>query len=142
MANLIVTIIAIALMSFTAVMSVHYGGDMVQRSREKALANTIVQQANAIQTAVRMYKDIDYTKAIKDITMPELTGRGYLTFIPEIKGAVWTLDGLGNASLQNSAKLSIVDSNNKDNLCFYVLKASSKWTCSTATGVLFKITKY
>lgn len=56
MANLIITIISIALVAVAALMSAYYGGQAYQNAQAKAKANEIINSANQIASAVQVWK--------------------------------------------------------------------------------------
>jgi hypothetical protein len=142
MANLIITIIAIALIASIATIGAYYGGSVIGQSRERAYASTILHQVIAIQSGVSMYLDSNPGTDVDDIAMTDLVNEGYIVSAPSVQGAIWTLDGLGNASLQEAGDLSIEDDNDDSNICDELLNASASWTCSNAQGILYHLSTF
>lgn len=55
MANLIITVISIALVTIAALMGAYYGGNAFLDGQMKANANTVIQQANQIKGAYALF---------------------------------------------------------------------------------------
>lgn len=56
MANLIITIISIALVAVAALMGAYYGGQAYQNAQAKAKANEIINSANQIAGAIQVWR--------------------------------------------------------------------------------------
>jgi len=97
MANLIITIIAIALVAVAALMGAYYGGTAFNQGQEKAKAASLMNQAAQIQAAVQMAR-VDYPGVALDqsdldgsVVTTVDGGEVYLSTIPAVDGDAWTI---------------------------------------------------
>lgn len=93
MFNLIITIIAIALVVVLTATSIYYGGDAFNKGSEDALAATFVNQAQQVQAAATLYKAQNGSDAT---AMTQLEGE-FLATVPQVKvgetQVPWSIDG-------------------------------------------------
>ena len=92
MFNLIISIIAIALVVALAGASLYYGGDAFSKGSEEAKAATYVNQAQQIQAAATLYRA---SEGSKPQDMDALTSNGYLASEPKVAlgtDGTWALD--------------------------------------------------
>lgn len=82
MANLIITIISIALVAVAAIMGVYYGGTAFNNSSPKAYAATIISQVHQIEAAYRMAQ-LD-NRPLPTFTIDEYVPWGYLNALPQM----------------------------------------------------------
>lgn len=85
MFSLIISIIAIALVSALALASIYYGGDAFNKGTTDADASTIMNQGQQIQAAIAM-QNIDKDTSIT--TMSDLAPE-YLMALPTFGGEAW-----------------------------------------------------
>ncbi len=83
MANLIVTVIAIALVAVASLMGAYYGGSAFLQGSAKASAATLINQGSQISAAATLYRSGNDGAAYQDdVTMATaLVGNDYLTAI-------------------------------------------------------------
>ena len=86
MSNLIVTIIAIALVAVAALMAAYYGAESWNRGTEQAKATTLINQKVQIKGAAEVYKAKGHGKALN---INELKTANLLNDIPEFENASW-----------------------------------------------------
>ena len=80
MFSLIVSIISIALVAVLAAASIYYGGDAFTKGSAKALASTVVTQAQQISSAHTLYKNDEGGSAALNVSAL-VTGK-YLASVP------------------------------------------------------------
>lgn len=80
MFSLIVSIISIALVAVLAAASIYYGGDAFVKGSAKALASTVVTQAQQISSAHTLYKNDEGGSEAPSIQA--LVVGGYLASVP------------------------------------------------------------
>ena len=80
MFSLIVSIISIALVAVLAAASIYYGGDAFTKGSAKALASTVVTQAQQISSAHTLYKNDEGGSAAANVDAL-VTGK-YLASVP------------------------------------------------------------
>jgi len=82
MFSLIITIISIALVAALAVATIYYGGSAFTQGSSKALASTLVSQAQQVAAAEVLYAN-DHAGAFDTSAgLTNLTAGGYLTAVP------------------------------------------------------------
>jgi len=100
MANLIITIISIALVAILAIMGIFYGGSAFQAGQAKSIANRLIQEANQISGAILLYRTNtgqDFVSQLTDgseASMTTLLVPNYLSSFPSLPD-----DGLVTYSL-------------------------------------------
>ena len=87
MANIIITIIAIALVAVATLMSVYYGGAAHKAIKIRAQAATIKNQISAMAAAKKM-SVIDGNSVS---SLADLVNDGYLTDVPSYEGYSWSI---------------------------------------------------
>ncbi len=86
MFSLIVSIISIALVAVLAAASIYYGGDAFTKGSAKALASTVVTQAQQISSAHTLYKNDEGGKTAANVAAL-VTGK-YLASVPAAPATV------------------------------------------------------
>jgi len=133
MANLIITIIAIALVAVAALMGAYYGGTAFNQGQEKAKASSIMNQAAQIQAGVQIAKiDSTITFATGSDQMSVLTTNDALSSVPALDGEAWTLttDGTDFTATLTSGSITA-------DVCTELEKqvgTGGAWTCVSAEG--------
>ncbi len=85
MANLIITIISIALVAVAALMGAYYGGTAFLEGQAKAKANQIIAAAQQIDGAVNLWRANNAGAAnLPDAAFNFLVSQGYLSSIPQL----------------------------------------------------------
>ena len=125
MANLIITVISIALVAVAALMGAYYGGTAFMDGQTKANANTIVTQADQIAAAWTLaatneggsYDTITISGVTAASTPLRLVTATYLTAEPKppsnVSSAAWTMVNLGATGTStglNGLRLSLLTS--------------------------------
>jgi len=82
MFSLIVSIISIALVAVLAAASIYYGGDAFTKGSAKALASTVVTQAQQISSANTLFKNDNGGLPADDVA--ELVSEDYLASTPVV----------------------------------------------------------
>lgn len=113
MANLIITIISIALVAVAALMGAYYAGEAFYSGQAKAKANSIVNAANQIEGAIRIWASTNLKNNTDYPDWNSVTGAssqlitGYLTQMPvpleNKKFELLMVNGSGNMSPLTSA---------------------------------------
>ena len=96
MFSLIVSIISIALVAVLAAASIYYGGDAFTKGSAKALASTVVTQAQQISSANTLFKNDNGGVSATNVTAL-VTGK-YLASEPAIPSKVGTVNLAINAT--------------------------------------------
>lgn len=137
MANLIITIISIALVAVAALMGAYYGGSAFIQGQAKANANTTIAQGEQIAGAWATYA-ADRGGAWDMSNLSMLSTNSYLTSIPtppasvanasgDLSTAQWRLVNLssvpGASSNFNAVYYQLADTNAGVNVCNYVAQA-------------------
>lgn len=98
MANLIVTVIAIALVAVAALMGAYYGGSAFLRGTVRANAATMVNQGSQVAAGYVLYSNDNAGVPPASVTamVTGIGGRTYLTEAPQIPANVLTSSSLWN----------------------------------------------
>lgn len=92
MANLMVTIIALALIAIAVVAVTYYGSTSWTKGSNQAKATTLINQKEQIKTAAALYKSTTGNgDALTELSV--LTDGNLMTDIPEFENAVWDIAG-------------------------------------------------
>jgi type II secretory pathway pseudopilin PulG len=135
MANLIITIIAIALVAIAALMGAYYGGTAFNKGQEKAKASSIMNQAAQIQAAIQMWRVDHGTDFQSDLADLDDADAAYLSSVPEIEGSAWTTStgaGTITATLDDNSEdfLPTIGSGDDDDVCDFI--NGTAWTCDAS----------
>lgn len=130
MANLIITIISIALVAVAALMGAYYGGTAFLQGQGKAYANSFVSQGEQIIAAWSIYAaDRGGSWTLASVAALSSTSPAYITSAPSPPAgvtsstaiSVWTLANLsalpGNSSTFNGAYVRLTDDSAGANVC-------------------------
>lgn len=115
MSNLIITIIAIALVALAALMSAYYGSTAWNRGRQKAQATTLINQKQQIKAAAALYKAKNNNN---EGQISDLVDDNYLNNTPEFEETVWK--GYGNDEASSIVAVEFpadVDSETATSVC-------------------------
>lgn len=134
MANLIITIISIALVAVAALMGAYYGGSAFIQGQAKANANTLIAQGEQLVAAWSVYA-ADRGGAWDLSALADLSSNSYLTSLPAapasiVNGSatsVWTPINLsstaGAYTTYDGVYVRLADSSAGVNVCNYVAQA-------------------
>jgi hypothetical protein len=136
MANLIITIISIALVAVAAIMGAYYGGTAFVQGQAKAYANSAVSQGDQISAAWTVYTaqtgaSSDTISLVSSLLSAGSPAQSYLASVPVSPPQVtnstgisaWTIDNLastGATSGFNGVYFQLSDDSNGVNTCTYV----------------------
>lgn len=111
MANLIITIIAIALVAVAALMGAYYGGTAFNQGQEQAKKSTLLNEAAQIVAAITMYDAMEDTNLTTgSAAMTALKTNNYLT--AGISG--WTINASTVTKTSDAETCGLVGSNTAD----------------------------
>jgi hypothetical protein len=91
MSNLLVTVIAIALIALSVAMGIFYGGTSWSKSTAKGTATTLVSQKEQLKTASTLWKSQHAGQLVA--SLETLESDRFLSSIPEVKQKKWALNG-------------------------------------------------
>jgi hypothetical protein len=101
MANLIITIIAIALVAVAALMGAYYGGTAFNQGQDRARASALMNQAAQIQAAVQLLI-ANENETVATVIVADLDGTTYgdvyMAALPVLENVAWAFDGAGNVN--------------------------------------------
>jgi hypothetical protein len=142
MFNLIISIIAIALVVVLAGASLYYGGDAFNKGSEEAKASTYINQAQQIQAAATLYKA---SNGSHPKTIADLTAGKYMAGVPKLatgEGS-WIIDEAKQSVSTSQAKADSAKKGMTLNICDTINKnGSGVVTCTeTATGKLIDLSE-
>ncbi|MCV6599041.1 MAG: hypothetical protein OIF36_00965 [Alphaproteobacteria bacterium] len=79
MANLIITIIAIALVAVAALMGAYYGGTAFNQGQEQAERSTLMNEAAQVSAAIVMYNAMEDDTFDNGNSIADLVSNNYIT---------------------------------------------------------------
>jgi len=91
MSNLLITIIAIALVAIAALAAIFYGGGAFNEGQNKAKAVTLINQREQIKAASSLYQARQGGVPVSSIE--ELKAQNYLSVDPTLDNASWHIEG-------------------------------------------------
>lgn len=142
MANLIITIIAIALVAVAALMGAYYGGTAFNSGQDAARATSLVNQAAQIQAAAQMLVATE-NETLLTIVEADLDGTtaGYDTYLnggfPGIDGTNWNITTAGTITWGGTISEAMCDAIDGTNGFTVTMTAVND--CATATLITFAL---
>lgn len=140
MFNLIISIIAIALVVVLAGASLYYGGDAFNKGSEEARASTFINQAQQIQAAATLFKSSN--GAVPDMAALK---KGYLAGEPKLAagatGEAWEVDVTNKAVVVEQTLATSTDKGITKGICETINKNGSGVVfCVQASDVAAAVT--
>jgi len=117
MFSLIVSIISIALVAVLAAASIYYGGDAFTKGSAKALASTVVTQAQQISSANTLYKNDKGGVSAANVAALTAAPGNYLASAPAMPSKV------GSVALEIAADIDTVTAGNQGGVSAVITNA-------------------